>query len=393
MTAAPLLLRDVRPMGRPPADVLIRNGIIESRGEGLKRTHPECGVVECAGRLLLPGFVDGHMHLDKTLLGLPWRPHEAGPTLQDRIQSEKRVRRELGVSVSEQAERLARLASANGTTHIRTHVDVDPEIGLRNLEDVVAARERLADQVEIQVVAFPQSGLISQPGTLELMETALQGGADVLGGLDPAGIDRDPAGQLDRLFELAARHSVPIDIHLHDPGELGAFQLELIVERTRALSFQGRVAVSHAFCLGQVDGQRRGRLIEQLADARVAIMTHGPGERPFPPILELRRAGVVVFSGSDGVRDAWTPHGSADMLERAWLLAYRSGFRRDDQLEASFSVTTDGGAAALGLDGYGIEPGCCADLVTVQAETLAEAVVARPPRDHVIKSGKLVGSS
>jgi cytosine deaminase len=285
---------------------------------------------------------------------------------------------------------LARQAISRGTLHIRNHVDIDTEIGLRNFEGVMAARNRLKGAVSIQVVAFPQSGVVSRPGTAELLDRAVKEGANLIGGIDPAGLDRDPTGQLDIVFGIAGRYGVGIDIHLHDPGELGAFQLRLIAERTRALGLAGKVCVSHAFCLGMLDEMELGKMLELLVENRIAIMTHGPGDRPVPPLARLRAAGVTMFSGSDAIRDAWTPFGTADMLERAMLLAWRNGFRTDELLRSTLDVVTRGGATVLGLERYGLEVGCRADFVVVPGETVAELVVSRPTRTWVISGGRVV---
>lgn len=285
---------------------------------------------------------------------------------------------------------MAREGIRHGTTHIRTHVDVDTETGLANLDGVLATRETLRGAIDIQVVAFPQSGLLIRPGTLELLEEALRRGAEVVGSLDPAGIDRDPAGQLDAIFALAERYGVEVDIHLHDPGELGAFQVELIADRTRALGLKGRVAISHAFCLGQVEEMRYKALEALLVELDIAIMTHGPGNRLFPPILRLAEAGVRLFSGNDGIRDAWGPFGNGDMLERAWLLSYRSNFRRDEEVEVALRMCTYGGARVLRADQYWLEPGCRVDLIVVDGETPTMAVMERRPRALVLKGGCLV---
>jgi cytosine/adenosine deaminase-related metal-dependent hydrolase len=384
-----LLVKNVRPMAGAVVDVLVSDGIIRRHGRGIEAPGG-CAVVDAQSGILLPAFVDGHIHLDKTYWGLPWRPHQAGPTVLDRIENERRLRRELDLKIDVQVERLARQAISRGTLHIRNHVDIDTEIGLRNFEGVMAARDRLKGAVSIQVVAFPQSGVVSRPGTAELLDRAVKEGADLIGGIDPAGLDRDPTGQLDIVFGIAGRYGVGIDIHLHDPGELGAFQLRLIAERTRALGLAGKVSISHAFCLGMLDEIELGKMLELLVENRIAIMTHGPGDRPVPPLARLRAAGVTVFSGSDAIRDAWTPFGTADMLERAMLLAWRNGFRTDELLHSTLDVVTRGGATVLGLEGYGLEVGCRADFVLVPGETLAELVVARPTRTWVVSGGRVV---
>lgn len=388
--SADVVLRGVRPMAAGgPVDVLVRGGVIERVAPGLV-PPPGASVVDGRNGILLPGLVDAHMHLDKTFWGLPWRAHEAGPTTRERIENERRLRRELALPADAQAEGLARQAMSRGTLHIRSHVDVDTEVGLRNFEGVMTARSRLRDLVSIQVVAFPQSGVVTRPGTAELLEQAVKDGAELIGGVDPTGIDGDAAGQLDVVFGIAGRHGAGVDIHLHDGGAEGAAQIRMIAERTRALGLAGKVAVSHAFCLGMIDERLLEGLVALLREQRIAIMTTAPGDRPTPPVRRLREAGVTVGAGSDGVRDAWTPLGNADMLERAMLVAYRNGFRADPLLHDALDIATRGNAGVLGVEGYGLEVGCRANLVVVPGETLGEIVAMRPPRALVISGGRVV---
>src|SRR5262245_17251728 len=389
LVAPDLLLRNVRPVAGAAVDVLAAGGLITRVAPGIA---PPAGaeVVDGRGGILLPALVDAHMHLDKTFWGLPWRPHEAGPTTLERIENERRLRRELRLPIDIQAEGLVRQAVSRGTLHIRSHVDIDTEVGLRNFEGVMTARRRLRDLVSIQVVAFPQSGVVTRPGTADLLERAVKDGAELIGGVDPSGIDGDARGQLDAIFGIAGRHGSGVDIHLHDPGEQGAEQIRMIAERTRALGLGGRVAISHAFCLGMVDESEAARLVDLLHKDRIAIMTTAPGDRPTPPVRRLREAGVTVGAGSDGVRDAWTPFGNADMLERAMLIAYRNGFRTDALVHGAFDVVTRGNASVLGLEGYGFEPGDRADLVVLPGETIGDIVGMRPPRTLVVSRGRVV---
>lgn len=166
--------------------------------------------------------------------------------------------------------------------------------------------------------------------------------------------------------------------------------MELITERTKALGMKGRVVISHAFCLGMPDQAYVDQLIEGLAEAGIAIMTNGPSGRACPAVKRVRAAGVAICSGSDGIRDTWGPYGSADMLERAMLIGMRNNFRRDDELAVAFDIVTHGGAQVMGLEGYGLEPGCKADLVLLDNQTVTEAIVSHGPRALVMKNGETV---
>ncbi|MFG2002794.1 amidohydrolase family protein [Spirillospora sp. NPDC048911] len=371
------------------ADILIRDGVIVAAGAGADASA-DAEVIDVSGRLVLPGLVEAHCHLDKTLYGGPWVPHSAGEPLAERIANDRNRRGELGIPDVDRIAALLERMVAAGTSYVRSHTDVDPEVGLRGVEAVRAAVARLDGRVTVEQVAFPQHGVLVNPGTAELLEEALKGGVETIGGIDPAGFDRDPVGQLDLIFGLAERYGAGIDIHLHDGGTLGAFEFELIIERTEAAGLGGRVAISHGYALPQIDAAPRERLIERLAAAGVSLVTGAVYDFPVPPVKKLRAAGANVACGHDGIRDLWGPFGSGDMLERAMHLAYRNTFRRDDDIELALEAATHGGARLLGLDAYGIVPGAPADLVVVRAETPAAAVVTHPARDLVLKSGRVV---
>jgi cytosine/adenosine deaminase-related metal-dependent hydrolase len=383
-----LLLRHIRPMGGEATELLVRDGVIAAIGPGLEAQ--DAAVEEGGGALAIPGLVEAHTHLDKSLLGMGWRPHQAGPALMDKIETERRLKKEWNIDPARQSARQVVQSLCHGTTQIRSHVDVDDAVGLAGMKGVLATREAYADCMDIEIVAFPQSGLMIRPGVAALLEDAMRMGADVVGGLDPCLIDRDPKGQLDIVFGLAERFGKPVDIHLHEPGLVGAFSTELIAERTRALGLQGRVTISHAFCLGDPDTAMVDRLLDQLAELDIAVVTTAPASRPVPPVAKLRARGIRVCSGSDGIRDTWGPYGSADMLERAMLVGLRNNFRRDDEVEMALEVCTHGGAAVMDLAGYGLAVGCRADLVLLRGESLAEAVVSHPARQLVVKRGRVV---
>jgi len=382
-----LVIRNVRLMGGETTSVTIREGRIVGYGQ---EVEDGAEALDGGGGILIPGLVEAHTHMDKTLLGMGWYRNEVGPRLIDKIENERMQRRVLGIDPARQSARQAVLAASLGTTHIRTHVDVDTEVGVAGIEGVLETRERYRDFIDIELVAFPQSGMLIRPGTVELMERALQLGAQVVGGLDPSAIDRDPKGHLDVVFGLAERYGVPVDIHLHEPAELGAFSMELIVERTKALGLQGKVTISHAFCLGMTDQDYVAALIDALAEARIHILTTAPASRPAPAVKRLVEAGIVVAAGSDGVRDTWGPYNNPDMLERAFLVGLRNNLRRDDEVALALDTCTHGGARMMGLEDYGLQPGSRADLVLLDGETLAEAVVSRRPRKVVLKGGKVI---
>lgn len=376
-------------MGGAACDVLVRDGQIQAVGTRLAAA-PGTAVEDGQGALLLPGLVEAHTHVDKTLWGMPWYVNEVGPNLIDRIDNERRFRAETGHDAAAQSLALCRAFLAHGTTRLRTHVDVDTDAGLKHLHGVLATREALRDQMEIQIAAFPQSGLLRRPGTAPLLDEALREGADVLGGLDPQGIDGDAVDSLNLLFYLAERHARPLDIHLHEAGAPGAQTLDLILDRTQALGMQGKVAISHGFCLGDVEPAERDRLLARMARLQVVVITTGTPSRPVPSLLACRAAGVAMAGGNDGIRDTWTPYGAPDMLERAMLIGLRNNLRRDDEIAMALETVTDAAARACGFGGYGLVPGSRADLVLVQAQNIAHAVVSRPVRQLVVSGGKVV---
>ncbi|MEW9572570.1 amidohydrolase family protein [Rhodanobacter sp. Si-c] len=343
--------------------------------------------IDLGGRLVLPGFVDGHIHLDKSFVGDRWRPHLPAASLRERLAIEKR---QLAQSrpMAERAGALIAQAAAFGTVAMRCHVDVDASTGLSHLHAVLEAREQWRDLVDIEIVAFPQAGVVSCPGTADVLEAAVQEGAAVVGGIDPATFDGDAEAQLDVVFGIAERHGSKVDIHLHEPGAQGVEQLLRIAQRTKALGMEGRVAVSHAYSLGEVPPEAVDRTARTLAHAGVAIMTNAPGDRPFPPVLRLREAGVRVFAGNDNIRDAWWPYGNGDMLQRAMLVGYRSGFYTDEHLHVALDMVTHASADAIGKTGYGLAAGNEATFVVLDVPNGAAAVAGAPADRVVVRRGE-----
>jgi cytosine/creatinine deaminase len=388
--AGTLIVENAIAAGGGDTELVVVGGRIAALGAGAGAgvvAPPGAERVDAGGRLLLPGLVEGHVHLDKTLIGLPFTPHIPGASIASRIAAEKLLRKNVPLSIVERGGRLLDILSGFGAVAVRSHVDVDTEVGLRGLEALVELKDTYADRVDLQIVAFPQSGILADPGVAELLRAAAASGADLVGGLDPCGIDADPKGHLDLVFAVADMYGVGVDIHLHDGGRLGSWELRLIAERTVTLGLAGRVAVSHAFCLGELDDFDFATTSEALARSGVSIMTTGPGPVPMPPVKRLREAGVRVFSGNDNIRDTWSPFGTGDLLERAAIVCDRQNFRADDDLELAFRLVSEEAALATGLGTGRLEIGGPGDFLLVAARSIAEAIALKPQGRAVFKRG------
>ncbi|WP_405217346.1 amidohydrolase family protein [Agrococcus sp. Ld7] len=342
------------------------------------------------GLLALPSIVNAHAHVDKSWLGLPWQPYGGDGGTDGRIRHERARRDELGIPSVERTAAVLDAHVRHGSTVMRTHVDVD--LGVR-LEGIAAVREAIAaydGAIEATIVAFPQDGVLRRPGVLELLDAAAAAGADHVGGLDPASIDRDPVGQLDGILRLAERHGVGIDIHLHDEAALGAFQLELILERTERLQLTGRVNIAHGFAIAQLPEARRRDLLQAMGELAITFTTVAPLRLPQLPMAELDAAGVAFAFGTDGIRDLWSPYGDGDTLAIARQFARASSLVRDEDLRRVVELATRDAAAFVGRDVHDVVPGARADLVLVDAEHAMDALVRTPPRRAVVGSGRLL---
>ena len=390
MTGIETLFQNARLADGRTVDMAVTGGRIAAMAPGLQSSAR--AIVDLGHRLVLPGLVDGHLHLDKGFIGDEWKPHRpctAGFNVRERVEFEKQALAK-AKPIPVRAAALIELCVSQGTTHMRSHVDIDPQVGLRNLEQVLAVREAHRDKVSIQIVAFPQSGIVTAPGTRELLDAAIRNGADLVGGLDPASFDGDIDGHLDVIFDLAERHGVGIDIHLHDGDLLGVFEIEDLARRTKTLGLGGKVTISHAYALGQVSHDIARRAADRLAEAGVSILTNAPGAHAFPPVMLLHEAGVNVFAGNDNIRDSWWPYGDGDLLERAMIVGYRSGLNNDAELAVAFDMVTSHAARALHIKDYGLSEGGLADFIVLDAQHVQEAVIARPKPRDVYKAGRLI---
>ncbi|MDQ1177718.1 amidohydrolase family protein [Microbacterium sp. SORGH_AS_0421] len=383
-------LRRVRPWGGDPVDIAMADGVITAITPA--GTAP-IGVREFDGRglLALPGLVNAHAHLDKSWWGLPWQSYGGEGSTEGRIRHERAERDRLGIPSLERSAYVLRELVRHGTTAIRTHVDVDAELGLRGIDAVDEAAAAYQGALDVRIVAFPQDGILRRPGVLDLLrEAATRPSVEWIGGLDPATIDRDPVGQIDAIAELAADTGAGIDIHLHDPAELGAFQIELLVDRAARLGLAGRVNVAHGFAVAQLDPARRRDLLAAMAEVGVTMTTVAPLRVPQLPLAELDAAGVRFAFGTDGIRDLWSPYGTGDTLGIAWQYARAAGLARDEDLLRVMRLATSAGAWAVGREVHDLVEGARADIVLVEAENPLDALVRVPERMLVVAGGSVL---
>ncbi|GAB3550846.1 amidohydrolase family protein [Arthrobacter tumbae] len=401
-----MILHQVRPWGGQLSDVELQDGRITAIQPSA--TAPEGGavapdasadVVDGRGRLLLPSFSDVHVHLDSTRLGLPFRPHTGRPGVWGMMLNDRENWRTAEAPIADRTAFTLATMIEHGTTRVRSYAQIDADCRLERFDAVVSAREAHHARADVEIIAFPQAGLLLEEGVVPLMEESLKQGADVIGGIDPCQLDRDPVRHLDIVFGLAEKYQVPIDIHLHEPGELGVYSADLILERTRATGMQGRVTISHGYSLGSVSDSTTRRLIDEFAEADIAMATVAPSVRDPLPLRHLTEAGVRVGLGEDGQRDYWSPYGNGDMLDRTWQLAFTNGYRADELIEHCFAVASIGGASILDpgsarltsvSDRPGLLVGDPAELLLLAGETVTSAIMDRPSDRTVIHRGRVV---
>ena len=391
--------------GRTGQRILIDGGRFQAIGPHLP-VPENAEVLDAQGWLLSPPFVDAHFHMDATLsLGLP-RLNVSG-TLLEGIALWGELKPQLTQeALVERALRYCDWAVAKGLLAIRSHVDVCDE-RLLAVEALLHVRERVRPYLDLQLVAFPQDGLLRAPGALAHLKRALDLGVDVVGGIPH--FERtmaDGAESVKILCELAAERGLRVDMHCDESDDPLSRHVETLALHTQRLGLQGRVTGSHLTSMHSMDNYYVSKLIPLMVEAGlhavanplINISLQGrhdsyPKRRGMTRVPELLAAGINVGFGHDCVMDPWYPLGSADMLEVAQMGLHVAQMTSLDGMRACFEAVTVNNARVLGLDGYGIVPGHRADCVLLQARSPIEAIRLRAQRVWVMRHGKVIARS
>ncbi len=401
-----MLIRNATlPDGRQGVDLLVRDGRIAALQPGL--AAPEgATVVDAGGWLLSPPFVDAHFHMDATLsYGLP-RANASG-TLLEGIALWGELKPQLThEALVGRALQYCDWAVAQGLLAIRSHVDVcDPR--LLAVEALLEVRRRVAPYLELQLVAFPQDGVLRSPGALDQLKRALDLGVDVVGGIPHFERTMDEGAQSVKLLcELAAERALPVDMHCDESDDPLSRHIETLAFHAQRLGLQGRVTGSHLTSMHSMDNYYVSKLLPLMREAGVHAVANPlinitlqgrhdsyPKRRGMTRVPELLAAGINVGFGHDCVLDPWYSLGSGDMLEVAAMGLHVAQMTSQQGMRQCFDAVTVNNARILGLDGYGLDVGCRADFVLLQARSPAEAIRLRAPRLLVVRGGRVLASA
>lgn len=364
-------------------------------------------IIDAEQRLVVPGFVEPHIHLDKALINEEVRANRSG-TLAEAIEIiwEKKARYTVE-DIVRRASRVVEMAVCKGTTYIRTHVDVDSIGGLLPLEGVLAVREQYKDIVDIQIVAFPQEGILKDPGTDMLLARAMEMGADVVGGMPfNEHSQTESKKHIEIAFEIARAFQADIDMHVDETDDPEARTLEMLADQTIAYHYTERVTAGHTCALAAYPDAYARAVIQKVKQARMHMITNPatnlmlqgrqdqqPIRRGITRVKELLAEGINVAFGQDCVKDTFYPFGQADMLEVALITAHAAHMSQPEEIETVLAMPTYNAAKILRLKEYGIVVGYPADLVVIDAQTAAEAIRLQPDRRYVIKRGRIVAET
>ena len=400
-----LIIRNANlPDGRIGIDIGIKDGKIVALEVAL--TAKAQKEIDASGYLVSPPFVDAHFHMDATLsLGQP-RLNQSG-TLLEGIALWGELKPHLTVeAIKERALRYCDLAVARGLLAIRSHVDIcDPR--LLAVDALLEVRKEVAPYLDLQLVAFPQDGYLRDTGAAKLMETALDRGVDVVGGIPHFERTMDEGKKsVEVLCRIAAERGLRVDMHCDESDDPLSRHIETLTAETVRHGLQDRVTGSHLTSMHSMDNYYVSKLLPLMAEAEMNVVSNPlinitlqgrhdtyPRRRGMTRVPELMDAGVKVAFGHDCVMDPWYSLGSADMLEVASMGLHVAQLTGVEQMKSCFRAVTEIPAAILGLEGYGLEKGCNADLVILQAADPVEALRLKANRLFVIRRGRIISSS
>lgn len=371
----------------------INNGRIVAVRANAVRPDASLTRVDAGGKLLLPAMRDMHIHLDKTFYGGPWRVQSrpAGTTIKQMIALEHRLLPELAPYTQERAGKLIDLLQSKGSSVARSHCNIEPVSGLKNLENLMAVLERRRPGFSCEIVAFPQHGLL-QSKSEPLMREAMQAGAHYVGGLDPTSVDGDMEKSLDTMFQIAVDYNKGVDIHLHETSPAGVAAINYMIEQVeKNPQLKGKVTISHAFALATLTPQQVEETAQRLAAQQISIASTVPIGTLHMPLKQLQDNGVFVMTGTDSVIDHWSPYGLGDMLEKANLYAQLYVRPGELALSRALAIAT-GNRLPLNDKGERVWPveQDEASFVLVDASCSAEAVARISPRTATFHQGNLV---
>ena len=399
-----IIRRARRPGDDARVDIAMAEGRIAAVEPRLDR--PAHAELDAGGRLVTAPFVDSHFHLDSVLTaGTPRRNHSGtlleGITLWGELQP--LLTHE---AVKERAREYLRWCVAQGILYLRSHVDVchDSLIGARALIEV---REELRGVIDVQLVAFPQHGFLRYPGAERLLDEALDLGVDVVGGIPHYERSREHGVESIRLLmERAHRRGLAVDMHCDETDDPLSRFVEVLAQETIARDMQGRVTGSHLTSMHSVDEAYFVKLLGLLVEARLDVISNPllnmitqaradtyPKRRGLTRVKELMEAGINVSFGHDCTLDPWYPLGAADMLEVAFMGLHACHMSGESEIGLMLDAVTYNGARTLGLDGYGLDVGCRADAVLLDAHSVADALRTHPARLAVVRDGHVVAQT
>ena len=392
-----LVLRSCRLPDGARADLGCRDGRIAEIGALAGR--PAHRAVDCAGRVVTPGLVEAHIHLDKALLAD--RTPGAEGTLAEAIRVTGDAKRRFTVAdIRARARAVLDMAVSHGTTSMRSHVEVDPLVGLKGLEALLPLREEYRPALDLQLCAFAQEGIVQAPGTEALLARALREGADLVGGCPYN--DTDARAQVDIVFRLAKEFGVDADFHVDFFDEPEHLHVRYIAEQTIRHGWQGRVAVGHLTELAALPPAEQDAIIAEIREAGLGVIAlpatdlylMGRGDarnvrRGLAPVKRLLAAGVPVAAASNNVRNAFTPVGTADLALMGYLVSIGCHMGTPRDLLDVLAMLTEHPARILGLGGAAVTPGARADLVVWDAERTEDVIAALAPRRLVVKRGRV----